>query len=302
MDPVKFNPFLSCLKGPHWKGLPIETKHSQWHALATEQGKSCKKSAESGSIGQDRVRYRGPHWRSLRIPQRTTHWMPILNRGLVTAIPLKDNTIKNIASAFCKAPTPYSPALKKPNSAELTGKEVGQEDGKNGPQPSLLLPSLKSQVTSDFGGKGYWRVWSFDNRLDWTFYSCKWNWSDFLKMTGKAMKSPYNIIQEVRIKFFTKMFVRKEWFQLILHYSDKRNPNQLTKSIRKWIPHASAQSFLHRVDWLEGSRKQQGSLQPWQVCLGSDHTSGKKARLVLLPGCSEAHEISVSFSPQLNPS
>lgn len=84
--------------------------------------------------------------------------MPILNRGLVTAIPLEDNTIRNIASAFCKAPTPYSPALKKPDSAELTGKEVGQEDGKNGPQPSLLLLSLKSQVTSNFGEKGYWRV------------------------------------------------------------------------------------------------------------------------------------------------
>lgn len=48
--------------------------------------------------------------------------MPILNRGLVTAIPLEDNTIRNIASAFCKAPTPYSPALKKPDSAELTGR------------------------------------------------------------------------------------------------------------------------------------------------------------------------------------
>lgn len=67
------------------------------------------------------------------------------------------------------------------------------------------------------------------------------------------------------------------------------------------IPHASAQSFLHTIDWLEGTAKEQDFLT-WQVCLGGDHTSGRRQGLCYYQDVPKLMRSMYPFSPQLNPS
>lgn len=146
---------LTC-EDPTQDDCPLLQSNSSDVPWLAGQMRSSKKSAESESTVQDIVRYRSPHCRSLGIHQRITNWMSALTEDFwqpQDRCNQCQQQTKPITSIFHKFPTPYPPALKRPNLGELVGKEVDPGNRKNGPQPPLSPAILKPQVKSDFGRK-----------------------------------------------------------------------------------------------------------------------------------------------------
>lgn len=143
VGPVKFNPLLSCLRDLIEKDF-TEVKHAQWHvhlAGRTEEDLWNPSRDWVYCLRQSEVQ-RSPLEVSENT-QRTTTGCLSLNRGLVTAIPLEDNTIRNIASAFCKPP--YSPASEEARFSRVNWERRWDKRRRKEWTTALLLLSLKSQ-------------------------------------------------------------------------------------------------------------------------------------------------------------
>lgn len=169
--------------------------------------------------------------------------------------------------------------------------------------PSLLLSSShKLNLTLEEKSSFNRRVWSFDIRLDWTFYSCKWNCS----ISSKWLEKPCNLWKSHVISLQHHPRCREEHFsknvcgeRKIPIYTPLSSGTRATQTNSQNPPEDLFNILQPKVSsiqliWLEGTKKHQGFTDVEGVPQLWPHL-GKKVGLVPLVGCSEAHEISASF-------
>ena len=165
-----------------------------------------------------------------------------------------------------------------------------------------LLPSLQPQVKSDFGGKKFSIGESEFFTLDWIGLFSLANETVLIpqndwKINGISLWHHLRSREGNFYKKKNKLFLGKRMIPIytslssVARATQTNSQNPLEDGFHILQPKVSSTQLI----WLEGTTKQQGFLQTWQLCPGCDHTSGKKAVLVLSPGCAEAQKINVSF-------
>lgn len=161
--------------------------------------------------------------------------MPILNRGACDSHTIRRQHNWNIASAFCKAPTPNSPSYEEARFSRVNWERGGTRRRKEWTLAfPLLLLSLKSKLVwaleKRYGGSG------FDIRLDWTFYSCQWNWSDSSKwLESNEISLKHH--QEVKLNFFYKNVCEERMIPTYapLQWQKEPKPNSQNLSENGWF-------------------------------------------------------------------